>query len=103
MDRKSEHLKKLSAARERLISECLKLVALSRPREHRREVDEGLIAVQNTIDAIDLVLGGKTPIASGKLLSFPTRTLHQPAMKTNESSPLRGTQVQLRTRKVSRF
>jgi hypothetical protein len=89
MDQKSEHLKKLSKARERVIAECRKLSALSGPHEHRRleELDQGSIAVQNTIDEINRLLSGKTPIASGTLLSFPTRTLQQPAtMKTNDGS-----------------
>ena len=111
MDQKSEHLRKLSTARERVVAECHKLAALGRPHERRRpeEMDEGLIAIQNTIDAIDRVLGGKTPITSGKLLSFPTRTLHRPpAMNINDSSmaapsALGGIPVQLRARKVSRF
>ena len=111
MDQKSEHLKKLSTARERVVAECHKLAALGRPHERRRpeEMDEGLIAIQNTIDAIDRVLSRKTPITSGKLLSFPTRALRQPpTMKTNDSpmatlSDLGGVPVQLRTRKASRF
>jgi hypothetical protein len=111
MDLNSEHLKKLSKARERVIAECRKLSALNGPHEHRRleELDQGSIAVQNTIDEINRLLGGKTPIASAKLLSFPTRTLQQPAtMKTNDGSMAaqsapRSTPAQLRTRKVSRF
>jgi hypothetical protein len=79
MDQKSDHLKKLSTARERVIAECRKLAALSKPHERRRSEDEGFIAVQNTIDEINRVLTGKTPMPSGKLLSFPTRTLHQSA------------------------
>jgi hypothetical protein len=111
MDQKNEHLKKLSKARDRVIAECRKLAALNRPPERRRsaELDEGSIAVQHTIDEINKVLSGKTPIASGKLLSFPARTLHPPATtKANDGSmathsDLSSTPAQLRTRKVGRL
>jgi hypothetical protein len=88
-----------------------KLATLNGPHKRHRseELDEGFIAVQNAIDEINRVLTGETTIPSGKLLSFPTRTLHQPATvkKTDGSmavgSGLSGTPVQIRTRKVSRL
>jgi len=112
-DQKSEHFKKLSTARERVIAECRKLAALNGPHErHRSEkLDVGFMAVQNTIDEINRVLTDKTPIPSGKVLSFPIRTLYQPATakvsKKNDGSVAvrpgpSGTPVQLRPRKMSR-
>jgi hypothetical protein len=62
MDQKNEHFKKLSTARERVIVKCRKLAALSTPHEisSSEELNEGFIAVQNTIYEINRVLAKST-------------------------------------------
>jgi hypothetical protein len=69
MDQKSEHFNKLSTARDRVIAECRKLATLNGPHERHRseELDEGFIAVQNTIDEINRVLTGETTSRHGNL------------------------------------
>jgi hypothetical protein len=90
MDQKFKHSRELHAARERVIAQCRKLAAVSGPDGHRRgpeELGDDVIAVENTIAAIDRLLGGK--IASGKVLSFPTKTRQPPQLPTMSTNGLR--------------
>ena len=67
MDKESEHIKTLSAARERLIAERRALAdQLAKPYERVKtsECREKFIAVQKTIEAIDLALADEKQIAN---------------------------------------
>ena len=70
MDTKNEHVKNLSAARERLIAERRALAGeLAKPYERIKtsECKEKFIAVQKMIEAIDLALADEKHIASAKI------------------------------------
>ena len=67
MDKESEHIKTLSAARERLIAERRALAdQLAKPYERVKtsECREKFIAVQKTIEAIDLALADEKQISN---------------------------------------
>jgi hypothetical protein len=91
MDQKNRHSQNISAARERVIARCRELAALSRPHARRRtpEPDEGFIAVQRTIDAIDQLVGRDGRVATGKLLSFPARPRQVPPIPDIEPRRVR--------------
>jgi hypothetical protein len=83
MDTKNEHVKNLSAARERLIIERRALASeLAKPYERvlTSECREKFIAVQKTIEAIDLALADEKHIAKasrtpmgGEMVTNPRR------------------------------
>jgi hypothetical protein len=97
MGQKNEHFRTLSAAQNRVIAECRRLAAHSRPHECHtsEEVDRGVKAVQDTIDAIDRLLSGKPDFAGGKLFFFPTRAWHQPSTLVATAGNLASQQVPL--------
>jgi hypothetical protein len=94
---KDEHFGTLSAAQNRVIAECRRLAGHSRPHQRHtsEEVDRGVKALQDTIDAIDRLLSGKPDSAGGKLFFFPTRAWHQPPTSMATAGNPAGQQVPL--------
>jgi hypothetical protein len=64
----SEHLKKLTAARDRIVAERRQIVdalALEYKSGHTGETRERFISIQSTIEAIDRAIADEGRIASG--------------------------------------
>lgn len=65
----SEHLKKLTAARDRVVTERRQIVvalALEYKSGHTGETRERFISIQSTIEAIDRAIADERRIASGE-------------------------------------